>query len=247
MDHEHDDDHAAPPEDVADDHGHEHGPDCEHDHDHDDHDGHGHGESPLERLRLCLLNVDAERLRAGLRLLGRSQAEAVAKAVGAKAPLLVRASNPVAHLEKAVDRTVLLTVADAVIAPCLDATIDELGEAAEDPTLEQLVAAIDVVEPEHSRPVVVLMLAAVAAMGMPATKVCEELLATERFAPPTAVPEAPALGPAGVAPLVAPTPTEAERAEQAAKREARKARKEQQRAKNRPQSPPPSWKKQKPS
>lgn len=206
---------------------HVHGEHCDHDHD---------GPSPLERLRLCLLHVEAPKLRDGLRLLGRSQADQVAKAVGVKAPILVRSATPANHLRKAVDRTVLLAVADAVVAPCLDATVDELGEHADDPTLEQLQAALDVVEPEHGRDVVRLMLAAVAAMGMPATDVCEELLAGERYAAPTEEPpeqEAPA--PTVVAPVIVGSTVDP--AEQAAKREARKARREQQRSqKARPQA-----------
>ena len=76
-----------------------------------------------------------------------------------------------------------LPYAAAVMAePCLAAVIEALGDDADDPTREQLLAAVDSVAAEFDDVAVALMLASVADGDMAASDLCFDLLDTdERF------------------------------------------------------------------
>ena len=66
--------------------------------------------------------------------------------------------------------------------PCLAAVIEQLGEHADDPTREQLLAAVDSVGAEYDDTMVALMLASVADGDMAASDLCFALLdEDERF------------------------------------------------------------------
>ncbi len=79
-------------------------------------------------------------------------------------------------------RAALPYVAVALAEPCLQRTIEVLGEHADEPTREQLDDALDVVLGEFPLTTVAVMLASVADADMPASDLCFDVLdAEERF------------------------------------------------------------------
>ena len=100
---------------------------------------------------------------------------AVVNAVNA----LRRHPDPVAALGKAQYRAVLPYAAAAFSDNCLAATIEALGDHADDPTRDQLLEALDAVRDDHDDLTMAVMLASVANGDMPASDLCLEVLATD--------------------------------------------------------------------
>jgi hypothetical protein len=159
--------------------------------------------------------TDADRgtmLRAALARVGRDELqEALAlttdptfhtqKAVGNALNALRKHRDPVGVLGKAQYRVALPYVAAAVGDACLARTIELLGDHSDDPSEEQLRAALDQVRQSYSDVTIAVMLASVADGDMPASDLCFRLLAgDERYGvtdwaelaradPPAAAPE----------------------------------------------------------
>lgn len=195
------------------------------------------GRQRADRLRIAVLAADPAELSQALRRMPTHLTDAIAKQVGVPAPVLRRDPAPARFLRRTEAAPVFSTVADAMVGPCLDACIELLGRAADDPTLNQLRAAVDALAEDFPPATIALMLAATAASDAPAAEACEQILADdERFALPDEVPEevlAPARPAAPAAPAPAPSGADdAAREERRARRAARKAeeRARQQRA-----------------
>ncbi len=92
---------------------------------------------------------------------------------------LRRHADPVAALDKVQYRVVLPYAAAACSDTCLAATIEALGDHADDPTREQLLEALDAVRSEHDDVTIAVMLASVADGEMPASDLCFDVLATD--------------------------------------------------------------------
>ncbi len=101
------------------------------------------------------------------------------KAVGNAINALRKHRDPTAVVGSTPYRAALPYVAAAIAEPCLDRTIEVLGEHSDDPTREQLDAALAEVASEFPTTTVAVMLASVADAGMPSSDLCFELLATE--------------------------------------------------------------------
>lgn len=154
-------------------------------------------------LQAALSRVDVQTLR-----------ESLQAATDPRLPVATPIANALAALRKHRDpRSVLgraqyraaLPFAAAVLAePCLAAVIEALGDAADDPTRDQLLAAVDAVGADFDDVTVAVMLASVADGDMAASDLCFALLDTEerfgltdweryrRAAPAAGGPEAPA-------------------------------------------------------
>jgi hypothetical protein len=80
---------------------------------------------------------------------------------------------------KAPYRAALPTIAAAIAEPCLSRTVEVLGDDADDPTRDQLTAALDAIGEEFPPTTVAVMLASVADGKMPASDLCFDILATD--------------------------------------------------------------------
>ena len=95
---------------------------------------------------------------------------------------LCKHRDPRSVLGRAQYRVALPYAAAVLAEPCLAAVIEALGEHADDPTREQLLAAVDAVGGEYDDVQVAVMLASVADGEMAASDLCFALLDTdERF------------------------------------------------------------------
>jgi hypothetical protein len=132
-------------------------------------------------LRAAVARVGREEMKAGL----ASTADprfAAPKAVRNALNALQKQKDPVGAVMRAPYRAAVPYLAAAIADDCLSSTIEELGDASDDPTREQLLAALDRVHSSYSDTVVAVMLATVAAGGMPASDLCFDILAVdERF------------------------------------------------------------------
>jgi hypothetical protein len=129
-------------------------------------------------LRETVTKVGPTELRAALDLAtqpGFRPPKAVHNALLA----LRRHHDPATYLVRAQYRPTVPYLAAALSDECLTRTIEVLGDHSEDPTREQLVAALDTVRPTFADPVIAVMLAGVAHDGLPSSELCVELLATD--------------------------------------------------------------------
>lgn len=132
-----------------------------------------------------MLAAPPDALRAATARIGEETIRALPGPARPIANQLRRSSDPAALLRRLPNVTVLALVADLLTDECLDATRDALGEAADDPTKNQLLGALDTVLEDHHQAIVRVMLAVVAVAGAEASDLCDELLTTdERFRVP---------------------------------------------------------------
>ncbi len=142
-------------------------------------------------------------LRAGLATLGSGRIP-VSKVEANAVNALRRQRDVAGALGRAQYRAVLPGLAVVVADECLAATIEILGDHAEDPSEEELREALDKIRPRFPDTTIAVMLASVADGGMVASDLCYELLTgDERYgvsdpaaAAAAAAPEA-ASGPGG--------------------------------------------------
>lgn len=130
----------------------------------------------IDRLRDALLAVSPDVLDRHLKRLPDHMRGAVAKAARVPPAALRAGRNPSAHLRRIKEAAVLHELGSVVSERCFEAICDALGSAVDDPTANQLRAAIDAVEPDFTREEVRLVLALVAASGAPASEVCDVVL-----------------------------------------------------------------------
>jgi len=162
---------------------------AEHDHDHDhDHPEEDDADAPgaakdqatalarLDRLQNSVLNASPDALRDALGRMPDSTLKDIAKAVGTPTPVLRRSANPAARLRRTSDPKHFALVSEALVQAPLEITVDTLGDNADDPTYEQLLAALEVTAEHHSAEEISAMLAYVAATGQAAAPVCDRIL-----------------------------------------------------------------------
>lgn len=130
-------------------------------------------------LRAAVTRVSSDEMRTALlSAVDLAPPKAAAGALNA----LRRNRDPAAAVGRPAYRSALPYVAAAVADPCLARTIEELGDASDDPSREQLLAALDKVRDEFSNVTIAVMLASVAGADMPASDLCfEVLLADDRY------------------------------------------------------------------
>ncbi|HEX4906000.1 MAG TPA: hypothetical protein VFU93_11140 [Acidimicrobiales bacterium] len=138
-----------------------------------------------KRLRAALLEVSPDALRAGVRRIG----EEVVRALPAQARPLVnqlrRSNKPADLLRRVPNPQVVALVADQVADEPLEVVRALLGEAADDPTREQLLDALAKLLELFDVEIVRVMLATVSVADASASDLCDDLLQTdERFALP---------------------------------------------------------------
>lgn len=183
-------------------------------------------EDRVKRLRRAVLALPPEQLRTAA---GRISEEMIRALPGPVRPLanqLRRSNDPAGLLRRLPNTTILATVADVLTDACLDATREALGDAADDPTMNQLQGALDTVLEDHDVSVVRVMLATVAVSDAEASDKCDELLTTdERFTLPDVDDETTGAGRAGAR----QGPSEEVLAKRRERKEADKARKAAQR------------------
>jgi hypothetical protein len=132
----------------------------------------------LTMLRLSVAKVDSADIRAALGTLSGQLAQ-LPKAVGNALNALRKHRDPIGVVGRAQYRPALPYVAAAIADPCLTRTIEVLGEHSDDPTREQLVAALDAIGDSFSDVTVAVMLASVADGEMPASDLCFDILAND--------------------------------------------------------------------
>ncbi len=186
-------------------------------------------------LRASVARVERPEMKAALDAAaepGRGTPKAAVNALHA----LRRHRDPVGAVGRPAYRAALPWVAAAIADDCLADTIEALGEAAEDPSREQLVAALDQVRADYSDVTIAVMLATVAGAQMAASDLCFEILVVDpRFGVSASLPSEgsgadPEKGPeAGDAPADTARAYRAEPdAEAQAQKEARRLRKRQE-------------------
>ncbi|MEN3273006.1 MAG: PemK-like, MazF-like toxin of type toxin-antitoxin system [Actinomycetota bacterium] len=193
-------------------------------------------EARIERFRNALFAVDPEAVRDGIRRLPNAVSAAVHTAASVPFPALGRQADSRRALRRVKDLTLVVTVADAVAQPCLEVTLDLLGDAADDPTVEQLRAVVPTITEQFPMPIVRLMFASVAVSDAVAADKCDEILRDDLPAPepaddePTATTESPT-----VASRPAETSDEVRDARRARRRAQQEDKRKQQEARARGQ------------
>ncbi|HUQ40170.1 MAG TPA: hypothetical protein VM030_08420 [Acidimicrobiales bacterium] len=184
----------------------------------------------VARLRRAVLTADPADLRAAFDRLPEATFRALAASAGQPHVILRRSADPAARLRRMPDDTQLAALAEALVGPCLEDTVEVLGEASDEPTYNQLMAALDDVAERHTPHAVATMLAYVAATGQPASGHCARILdEDERF--PVADEAESAAGAATSAtagPVPAPIPPPG-RGASPERKEARQARRQRER------------------
>ena len=132
--------------------------------------------SRVDRFRDALFALDAEAVRDGIRRLPKSVSAPLHKAAMTPFPALSRMPDPRAAVRRVSDLHLLGAVADSSAHDCLDATLELLGDDADDPTIDQLRAAIGELADRFPVTMVRLMLASVAISDAAASDKCDELL-----------------------------------------------------------------------
>ena len=126
-------------------------------------------------LRAAVARVGRDELTSALDLTS-NPAFTMPKAVGNAVNALRKHRDPVRALGTTPYRATLPYVAAAIADPCLSRIIEVLGEHSDDPTREQLLAALDELGDEFPLTTVAVMLASVADADMPSSDLCFELL-----------------------------------------------------------------------
>ena len=147
-------------------------------------------------LREAMTKVSPTELKAALNLATQSGTRP-SKAVYNAMLALRRHHDPAPYLIRPQYRPTVPYVAAALSDECLTRTVELLGDNSENPSREQLLAALDTVRSDFADPVIAVMLAWVAQDGLPSSDLCAELLATDpRYGLAIKTPE-PAELPAG--------------------------------------------------
>lgn len=140
----------------------------------------------VDRFLDALFALDAAVLRDGVRGLPKAAGAPLHKAASTPFPALGRMSDPKPALRRVKDLVLLGAVADSCAQACLEVTLDLLGDAADDPTIEQLRSIIPPISEQFPAPIVRLMFASVAISRAPAADKCDEILVVDLPAVETA-------------------------------------------------------------
>jgi hypothetical protein len=138
----------------------------------------------MERLQQILLWVGDADVARGLRSLPVAEFDAQPLAVRTALRSLRRKRDPATSLLQPQYRFTAPLVAEAISEPCMDAVVNALGDAAEEPDRQQVLQALEEIGDRFPASAVALMLAYVAVTDMAAADVCNGILVSdERFAP----------------------------------------------------------------
>jgi len=129
-------------------------------------------------LRAAVSKVGRDELKAALASISDPRL-AVPVGVRNAANALRKVHDPIAAVGRTPYRAVVPFVAAAIADDCLARTIEELGDDSDDPTREQLLAALDRVRESFSDTTIAVMLASVADSQMPASDLCFDIVATD--------------------------------------------------------------------
>ncbi len=182
----------------------------------------------IDRLRRSLLAVEPADLKRAVLALPQPSVEALAKAARVRVPVLRAGSTK--SLRRVDDPVLLDLLAGLVSDECLGAIRERLGDEADDPRPESVLAAVDaVIDHEFPASTVRLTLAMVAAGLAEAADTCDALLDDDpRFELPEEVEPAPAPTVGARAPSAASEEKRAaRRARRAEEAERRRVRQEQ--------------------
>lgn len=130
------------------------------------------------RLRTAVANLDPETVKGTFASLNPSVIGQLHPALRTSLGRLRSARDPLSLLALPHFELALEYVAQVVTVDCLDAAREALGGAADDPTLEQLQAALQQISDHFTPDIVAVLLAVTAVVDAPAAGVCDELLAT---------------------------------------------------------------------
>jgi len=145
------------------------------------------------RLRAAVAAAPADKLKAATSSISEDVIRALPGPARPLANQLRRSNDPAAMLRKLPQPMLVAVLADVLTDECLADTREALGDAADDPTREQLDAALESVLEKHDPAIVRIMLAEVASGDAEAADLCNAILdEDERFALPE-----DALAPAG--------------------------------------------------
>jgi hypothetical protein len=128
------------------------------------------------RLRVAVSRADAKQLRSTIVALNRQDLGGLHPAERSALRALRSSRNPARSILQPHYGPALQPVAEVLTHDCLEATRQALGEAADEPTLEQLRDAVAAVRTRFAAATVGLMLAATAATDAPAADFCDQLL-----------------------------------------------------------------------
>jgi hypothetical protein len=129
-------------------------------------------------LRAAVSKVGRDELKQALNRSSSPDFQ-VPRPVGNALNALRKHRDPTVVVGKAPYRAALPTIAAAIAEPCLSRTIELLGDDSDDPTRDQLTAALDQIGKEFPPSVIAVMLASVADGGMPASDLCFDIVATD--------------------------------------------------------------------
>ena len=129
-------------------------------------------------LRTALSKLAVERIRDGLARVADAHAQ-LARATLNAANAMRRQRDPLSALGRAQYRSVLSPLAAVLADDCLAATIEALGEHADDPTEEELLTALDALRPRFDDATVAVMLASVAGSDLQASELCYRVVTTD--------------------------------------------------------------------
>lgn len=150
------------------------------------------------RLRAAVVAAPPDALRKATSAISEDVIRALPGPARPLANQLRRSDDPASLLRKLPQPMLVSVLADVLSDDCLTATREALGDAADDPTREQLDAALDVVLESFDVATVRVMLAEVASGDAEASDTCDAILEEdERFALPDDV-LTPASAPRGV-------------------------------------------------
>lgn len=138
-----------------------------------------------KQLRAAVAAVPPDKLRSAAATLTEDVIRALPGPARPVANQLKRSKDPNETLRRLPNPLIVSLLADSLSDDCLEATRDALGDAADDPTKEQLLAALETVLETHDVAEVRVTLAVVANADAEASDLCHALLAEDaRFAIP---------------------------------------------------------------
>ena len=144
------------------------------------------------RLRAAVVCAPPDALKRATSAITEEVVRALPGPARPLANQLRRSDDPAAMLRKLPQPMIIAVLADVLSDDCLEATREALGDAADDPTREQLDAAIETVLETFDPATVRIMLAEVASGEAEAAEICNAILdEDDRFALPDDVLSAP--------------------------------------------------------
>jgi hypothetical protein len=213
--------------------------------DHDHHHDHDHDDDREIRTFAVLERLTVDDVHRAARALGQRRRQDLAKSLHVPVVTLTEsqtAATVMRHRARTMSRGTISGLGRDLVAACGDDAVDALGDSSSDPTDDDLTGVLDGLVDSWGAPIVAVLLAATADGDFPARDVCLHALDDD---PRLAL---DALGPVQVdGPAATPTSDGAvDDAGQEAKREARRLRRQEQKAKAKPTTGRPKYRKRHP-